>query len=107
MFVFFRVWLSTNLSMDCCCTPLSPVPLPDNSCPTLCDPMDCSPPGSSVYEIFLARILEWIAMPSFGGGAVLPTQGLNLLLLHLLRWQADCLPANHLGRQVAVTGLLP
>ena len=46
-------------------------------------------------------------MPSFGGGAVLPTQGLNLLLLHLLRWQADCLPANHLGRQVAVTGLLP
>ena len=30
-------------------------------CPTLCDPMDCSPPGSSVHEILQARILEWIA----------------------------------------------
>ena len=29
------------------------------SCPTLCDPMDCSPPGSSVYRILQARILEW------------------------------------------------
>ena len=33
------------------------------SCPTLCDPMDCSLPGSSVYGILQARILEWIAMP--------------------------------------------
>ena len=32
------------------------------SCLTLCDPMDCSPPGSSVYEIFQARILEWVAI---------------------------------------------
>ena len=31
------------------------------SCPTLCGPMDCSPPGSSVHGIFQARILEWIA----------------------------------------------
>ena len=29
------------------------------SCPTLSDPMDCSPPGSSVYGIFQARVLEW------------------------------------------------
>ena len=29
------------------------------SCPTLCDPMDCSLPGSSVHGIFQARILEW------------------------------------------------
>ena len=28
------------------------------SCPTLCDPMDCNPPGFSVHEIFQARILE-------------------------------------------------
>ena len=33
-------------------------------CPTLCDPMDCSPPGSSVHEILQARILEWVAIPS-------------------------------------------
>ena len=28
-------------------------------CPTLCEPMDCSPPGSSIYGIFQARGLEW------------------------------------------------
>ena len=30
------------------------------SCPTLCDPMDCSPPGSSIHGIFQAKILEWV-----------------------------------------------
>ena len=34
-----------------------------HSCPNLCDPMDCSPPGSSVRGIPQARILEWVAMP--------------------------------------------
>ena len=32
------------------------------SCPTLCDPMDCSPPGSSVHRILQARGLEWGAI---------------------------------------------
>ena len=32
------------------------------SCLTLCDPMDCSPPGSSVHEIFQARRLEWVVI---------------------------------------------
>ena len=32
------------------------------SCPTLCDPMDCSLPGSSVCGIFQARMLEWVAI---------------------------------------------
>ena len=32
------------------------------SCPTLCDPMDCSLPGSSVHGIFPARVLEWGAI---------------------------------------------
>ena len=32
------------------------------SCPTLSDPMDCSPPGASVHGIFQARILEWVAI---------------------------------------------
>ena len=31
-------------------------------CPTLCDPMDCSPPGSSTHGIFQARVLEWGAI---------------------------------------------
>ena len=34
------------------------------SCPTLCYPMDCSPPSSSVHGILQARILEWVHMPS-------------------------------------------
>ena len=33
------------------------------SCPTLCNPMDCSPPGSSIHGILHARILEWVAVP--------------------------------------------
>ena len=32
------------------------------SCPTLTDPMDCSPPGSSIHGIFQARVLEWGAI---------------------------------------------
>ena len=32
------------------------------SCPTLCDPMDCSLSGSSIHGIFQARVLEWIAV---------------------------------------------
>ena len=32
------------------------------SCPTLSDPVDCSPPGSSIHGIFQARVLEWVAI---------------------------------------------
>ena len=38
------------------------------SCPTLCDPMDCSLPGSSVHGIFQARVLQWVAI-SFSRGS--------------------------------------
>ena len=41
------------------------------SCPTLCDPVDCSPPGSSVHGILQARILEWVAI-SFSMGSSQP-----------------------------------
>ena len=41
------------------------------SCPTLCDPMDCSPPGSSVHGILQARILEWVSI-SFPRGSSRP-----------------------------------
>ena len=41
------------------------------SCLTLCDPIDCSPPGSSVYGILQARILEWVAI-SFSRGSSQP-----------------------------------
>ena len=39
------------------------------SCPTLSDPMDCSPPGSSVRGIFQARVLEWGAIAFYVGSA--------------------------------------
>ena len=39
------------------------------SCLTLCDPMDCSPPDSSVHGILQAKILEWVAMPSLRGSS--------------------------------------
>ena len=39
------------------------------SCPTLRNPMDCSPPGSSVHGILQARILEWVAYPFSGGSS--------------------------------------
>ena len=41
------------------------------SCPTLCDSMDCSPPGSSVHGLLRARILEWVAI-SFSRGSSWP-----------------------------------
>ena len=41
------------------------------SFPMLCDPMDCSPPGSSVHGIFQARILQWVATP-FSQGSFRP-----------------------------------
>ena len=44
------------------------------SCLTLCDPMDCSPPGSSVRGIVQARVLEWVAI-SFSRD--LPLPGIN------------------------------
>ena len=38
-------------------------------CLTLCDPMDCSPSGSSVHGVLQARILEWVAIPSSRGSS--------------------------------------
>ena len=43
------------------------------SSPTLCNPMDCSPPGCSVHRIFQARILEWV-VTSFSRGSFPPRE---------------------------------
>ena len=45
------------------------VVLAAQSCPTLCDPMDYSPPGSSVHGILQARELEWVAISSSKGSS--------------------------------------
>ena len=44
------------------------------SCPTLCNPMDCSQPGSSVHGVLQPRILEWVPFPSPGD---LPNTGIE------------------------------
>ena len=66
------------------------------SCPTLCDPIGCGPPGSSIRGILQARILEWIAIAF---SRIFPTQGSNLRLLRcLLHWQAGSLPLVPTGK---------
>ena len=59
------------------------------SCPRLCNPLDCNPPGSSVHGILQARIREWAAMPSSRDR----TPG-------LLHWQAGSLPLVPPGKPV-------
>ena len=62
------------------------------SCLTLCDPMNCSSPGSSIHGILQARIPEGCR---FLLQEILPTQGSNLCLLH---WQVNSLLLIHLRR---------
>ena len=58
------------------------------SCLTLCNPVDCSPPVSSVHVILQARILEWVAMPSSRGSSQPRSPTL----------QADSLPSEPPGK---------
>ena len=66
------------------------------SCLTFCDPMDCSPPGSSVHGVLQARILEWIVIAFLQG--IFLNQGPNLHLWHFLHCQADFLPLAPPGK---------
>ena len=69
-------------------------------CPSLCDPMDYSPPGSSVHEILQARILKWIAVPF---SRYLPDPGIELRSFAL---QVDSLPSEPLGKPLIKRDLL-
>ena len=63
----------------------------------LCDPMNCSLPGSTVQEILQARILEWIAMPSF---RIFPTQGSDTSpALQVGEGSGDPLSCSYLEKQ--------
>ena len=53
----------------CVCVCVCVCVLVAQSCPTLCNFMDCNLPGSSVHEILQARILEWVAIPSSRGSS--------------------------------------
>ena len=61
------------------------------SCPTLWDPMDCSPPGSSVHGILQARIQEWVSI-SYSRGSSPSREQTSTSLTHLAHWQAGSLP---------------
>ena len=64
-------------------------------CLTLCDPMDCSPAGSSAYGILQARILEWVAIP-FSRGSSPPRDRTQVSL------QADSLPSEPPGKPLVL-----
>ena len=58
------------------------------SCPALCDPMDCSLPGFFVYGILQAGIVEWVAIPFSRGSSQLRDQ------IQVSWWQVDSLPSE-------------
>ena len=62
-FSFLDGFIFTLISFGCLCAKSL------QSCPTLCNPMDYSPPGAFVQGILQAGILEWVAMPSFRGSS--------------------------------------
>ena len=72
---------------SCCC-------LVAQSCPTLCKPIDCSPPGSSVHGVLQARTLEWVAIFSSRGSSR-PRDGIRVdcmgrrVLYHTTTWKAQ------------------
>ena len=74
------------------------------SCLTLCNPMDCSLPGSSIHGIFQARILEWVAI-SFCRGSTRPKDRTHLscvscldrqILYHYTTWEVHMNTISHL-----------
>ena len=65
-------------------------------CPTLCDPMACSPPGSSVHGDSPGKNTGMGCHALLQG--IFPTEGLNLCLLCLLHWQAGSLPTEPPGK---------
>ena len=72
------------------------------SCVTLCDPMDSSPPRSFVHGILRARILEWVVIP-FSRGSSQPRDQTHIsCLLHWqvgssATWEAHCMPSSVLN----------
>ena len=63
------------------------------SCLTLCNPMDCSPPGSSAHGIFQARVLEWGAIAFSSQASLSITNSWSLLKLTCIK---SVMPYNHL-----------
>ena len=69
-------------------------------CPTLCNPMDCSLPGSSVHGILQARILEWLSCSPPGD---LSDPGIEPTSPAAPALQVDCLPLSPWGSPTHIT----
>ena len=81
------------------------------SCATLCDPMDCSPPGSSIHGIFQARTLEQVAISSSRGSSHPKDWTRVSCISCIIRWILYCCTAIfHLARAIILkveTNILP
>ena len=83
LLLFYQHFVLCCISEDCA-----------QLCLTLCDPMDCSPPDSSVYGILQARILEWVAI-SYSRGSSWPRDWTGVscigrpILHHGATWEAQ------------------
>ena len=64
-------------------------------CPTLCDPMDCSPPVSPAPGILSASVLEWVSIP-YSRGFSQPRDQTHIS--HLLHWEGGSLPLAPPGK---------
>ena len=88
------LWIVTELCTYDACMLAKSLQL----CPTLCDPMDCGLPGSSVHGISQTRILEWVATSFFRGSSNPRTKPVSSA------WPVDSLPLSHLGSPQKVLG---
>ena len=87
--LFLLLYRSTkSLISSCVCVCVQ-------SCPTLFDPLNCNPPGSSVHKIFQARILGWLTIPSPGDLPYLGMEPMSFgsciggqVLYHNATWEA-------------------
>jgi len=79
--VYHALWSQDHPTSDCVCWFWDA---------QLCDPMDCSPPSSSVHWILQARILEWVAI-SYSRGSSQPMDRTHVSYVCLLHWQAGSL----------------
>ena len=85
--LFWLHWVLVAICVPSCFT-----------CVRLCDPMDCSLPGSCVSGILQARILEWCVIPSSRGSSQ-PSDGTRLL-----PWEEDFLPLAPPGKRLQYAG---
>ena len=101
-----------NLSVVCVCVCVCVCVHVLSGCLTLCDPIDCRPPGSSVYGIFQTRILNWVAiswdLPNPGiERASLTSSALAGIVFTTVppgkpqteKWLKNCYPFTKKGRQ--------